>query len=91
MNSVEVEILGKKYRLRSDTPQKVEDYAAYLNTLLDELSSKYGIVDSKDSLTLAAMILTEKIFDLTTHSEQLKKEIDSIHTKISSFFVDIIE
>jgi cell division protein ZapA (FtsZ GTPase activity inhibitor) len=89
MKSVEVEIFGKKYRLRSDTPQKVNEYAGYLNSLLEDISSKYGIVDNKDSLTLAAMILTEKIFELTDESEQLKKEIDSLNTKISSFFLDL--
>ncbi|MBW6516197.1 MAG: cell division protein ZapA [Candidatus Cloacimonetes bacterium] len=89
MQTVEVVILGKKYRLRSDDPDKLHEYAEYLNNTLDEIIAKYGLVDAKDTLTLAGMILTEQLFHLTEDSDHLKKEIDKLHSKISSFIKDI--
>ncbi len=89
MQTVEVVILGKKYRLRSDDPDKLQEYATNLNNTLDEITAKYGLVDAKDTLTLAGMILTEQLFNLTEESEQFKKEIDRLHSKISSFIKDI--
>ncbi len=91
MKSVEVEILGKKYRLRAEDCRKIEDYASYVNTLLDDISSKYGIVDNKDSLVLATMVLAEKLFVMTEESDKLRKEIETLDSKISSFFVDLID
>ncbi len=88
MQTVEVEIHGKKFRLRTDDPQKLQKYADYLNKTLDEITAKYGLVNAKDTLTLAGMILTEKLFHLTENNEQLKKEVDRLHSKISSFIKD---
>ena len=89
MKSIEVEILGKQYRLRADNVDKVKEYASYLNNLLEEISSKYGIVDNKDSLVLASMILAEKLFTITTESEKLREEIALLNSKISSFIVEL--
>lgn len=89
MQTVEVVILGKKYRLRSEDPEKLQQYATYLNSTLDEITAKYGLVDAKDTLTLAGMILTEQLFHLTEDSEHLKKDIDNLHSKISSFIKNI--
>lgn len=91
MQTVEVVILGKKFRLRSDDPERLQEYATYLNNTLDEITAKYGLVDAKDTLTLAGMILTEQLFHLTEDSEHLKKEIDKLHSKISSFIKDIVK
>jgi cell division protein ZapA (FtsZ GTPase activity inhibitor) len=85
MQTVEVVIFGKKFRLRSENPEQLKEYAAYLNSTLDEIAAKYGLVDAKDTLTLAGMILTEKLFQQTETSENLKKEIDRLHSKISVF------
>jgi len=91
MQTAEVCILGKTYRLRTDNPDKLREYASYLNSTLDDIAAKYGLVDAKDTLTLAGMILTEQLFHLSEDSTQLKKEIDKLHSKISSFIQDNVK
>lgn len=91
MKSIEIEIVGKKYRFRTDNPGQIKESAAHLNSLLDDITSKYGIIDSKDSLVLAAMDLADKLFQITEESRKLRQEMDELHSKISSFFVDVVE
>lgn len=88
MQTVEVEILGKKYRLRTDDPQRLQKYADYFNETLNDIVAKYGLVDAKDTLAIAGMILTEKLFVMTDDNEHWKKEIDKLHSKISSYLSD---
>jgi len=91
MESIEVYIMGKKYALRAENTEKVKQYADHLNSLLDDISSKYGIVESKDILVLAAMVLTEKMFLMTEESNNLRQEIESLNGMLSSFFLEIKE
>jgi len=90
MVSLEVEILGKKYRFRSDNPDKITECASHLNSLLDEITSKYGIIDGKDILVLAAMDLTDKLFQLTEESREMRHDMQQLTRQISAFFGEVL-
>lgn len=88
MTSVEVEILGKKYRFKSKKPEKILECAAYIEKEINSVMSSYDIVDGKDILAMTCMKLTEKIVDLTEENQQFKKEFDKLNDKISSLLGD---
>jgi len=91
MISVEVEILGKKYRFKHSDPNKVQEYAEFLNKNLDDITKLYKLIDRSDILSLAGMSLTEKLLQSTEENERLKKKISEINEVLSEFFLEVAE
>ncbi len=88
METVEIEVLGKIYRLRSDNPNEIRNYAGKLNAILDKLSTDYNIMDNKDLLTLSAMRLVEENEQLLKRVEQLTSKIDVLDRIVSTFTIE---
>ncbi len=60
MKTIEVEILGKKYYLKTDNPVKLREHAEYLDSQLEELYEKFNTIDQNKLYVLYSLILTEK-------------------------------
>jgi len=91
MHSVEVEVFGKSYRLRGEDPQKIKKYAEFLDKELDALYKKFPTVDPNRIITLGAMIVTEKMFQLQAENAILKATIEKMKTQIENLFSTDLE
>lgn len=81
--TVSVEIFGKKYPFRSEEPDKIRVYADYLNSLLAEISSKYGLVNYQDSLMMTSMLMAEKYFEILEQKKDLDSRIEELNESLS--------
>jgi cell division protein ZapA (FtsZ GTPase activity inhibitor) len=88
METVEIEVLGKIYRLRSDNPNEIRNYSEKLNAILDKLYTEYKIIDNKDLLILSAMRLVEENEQLLKKNEQLENKIDGLDRIVSTFTIE---
>ena len=85
MTSVEVEIFGRRHRLRGDDPDRIRQYAEYLNTELDRLAERMEFAESVSVLSLGGMVLTEQLFEEREKTQTLQKEIDRLRGLLESF------
>jgi cell division protein ZapA (FtsZ GTPase activity inhibitor) len=88
LKSVEVEIYGRKFKLRGDDPDKITRIAKALNQQLEELNDKYDIIDQYKLLILNSLIISEQLIDLQDLNVSLKEEIDRLNKLISTFISD---
>lgn len=72
MKTVEIEIFGKKYYLKSNEPEKVMQKATILNTKLEELNEKFNTVDYTKLFVLYMLILLDEL----EFSEQKNLELN---------------
>ena len=89
MNSVEVEIFGRKFRLRSDHPQHMLDIAARINEQIEELRVKYEYLDFTKLLLLVCLQQQENISELTSKNQELSTDLERLNQMISKFIGDI--
>lgn len=75
---VEIEILGKKYFIRSDSKEKLDRYVEYLQNQLTELNDKFNTVDQLKLFLLYSLNITEKFFIEKDKCENLSKEIEKL-------------
>ena len=85
MESVEIEIFGKRYRMKGNDPQKIKQYAAYLNKRLDEINSKFDIIDQKKMFVLTSLVIVEELFDLKDEHMDLKKKIKELNIILKKY------
>jgi cell division protein ZapA (FtsZ GTPase activity inhibitor) len=78
MKPIDIEILGKRYHLRSDNPEKIRQYAKYINEHLEELYQKFNTVDQHKVFVLYLLRLTEKYFDEKAQNEKLSKQSEEM-------------
>jgi len=88
MNSIEVEIFGRKYKLRGEDTQKLLLIADKLNKQLTELGEQYDLLEFNKLLLLCSLQLQEKILDLTKSNQELKDELERMNQMISAFIRD---
>ncbi len=89
MNSVEVEIFGRKYRLRSDNPQLTLNIADAINAQIEELRTKYESLDFTKLLLLISLQQQEAILNLSDKNQELSKDLDRLNQMISKIIGDI--
>jgi cell division protein ZapA (FtsZ GTPase activity inhibitor) len=82
MQSVEVEIFGRRFRLRSDNPTKTEKIAADLSQQLTELYETYEQLDFARLLLLACFQREENLQNLSEENETLKVELSRVNQMI---------
>ncbi len=82
MQSVEVEIFGRRFRLRSDNPTKTEKIAADLSQQLTELYETYEQLDFARLLLLACFQREENLQHLSEENETLKIELSRVNQMI---------
>jgi len=78
MQTVEIQILGRKYYLKSDDPDKLKARAQYLEEKLEELNRKFNTVDQTKLFVLYTLILLEDYLSDKAEIEDLKKEFQQI-------------
>jgi len=82
--SVDVEVYGKRYRMRSDHPERTKKVASLLDKRMDEISQQYDIVDLNKILLLSAMRLTEELLLTSEQNRDLIQEIQELNQLIST-------
>ncbi len=91
MNSVEVEIYGRKYKLKGEDTQKLRLIADKLNTQLVELGEQYELLEFSKLLLLCSLQLQERLLDLSKTNQDLKDELERMNQMISAFIRDTNE
>ncbi len=84
MQSVEVEILGRRYRLRGEDPDKIVSYADYLNKELNNLAQHMEFADSTQVLVLGALGIVEQLFLEREQKDGLQDEMDRLRGLLES-------
>ncbi len=75
--SVQIEVGGQKLSLRSDKdPDLVREMAAYLDDKVTSLQEAAPAVSLDKLLMLAALTVTEELFDARASNTKLRKEVE---------------
>jgi cell division protein ZapA (FtsZ GTPase activity inhibitor) len=75
--SVQIEVGGQKLSLRSDKdPDLVRDMAAYLDDKVTALQKSAPSVSLDKLLMLAALTITEELFDARATNKRLRKDVE---------------
>jgi len=78
MGVVEIEILGRRYALRSDRPpEHLRTVAAYVDGKLRELSGGRPASVQRDHAILAALNIASELFHLKRQGTQLTRSLDA--------------
>jgi cell division protein ZapA (FtsZ GTPase activity inhibitor) len=88
MSSIEVEIYGRKYKLKGDDTQKLSLIADKLNAHLMELGEQYELLEFNKLLLLCSLQLQEKVIELGKNTQELKDELERMNQMISAFIQD---
>jgi cell division protein ZapA (FtsZ GTPase activity inhibitor) len=83
MHAVEVEIFGRRFRLRSDDPEKTTRVADEINRQINELSSQYDNLDFTKLLLLICLQQQEQVIDLGDRNLELGTELERMNQMIS--------
>ena len=77
MTSVEVQILGQRFVLKSDADQRhVERLVTYVKRKVDEIGAK-GPVSSSKLAVLAALNIADDYFKVLEESREFRKQVAS--------------
>ena len=88
MSSIEVEIYGRKYKLKGEDTHKLRLIAEKLNAQLLELGEQYELLEFNKLLLLCSLQLQEKIIELSKSNQELKEELERMNQMISAFIHD---
>ena len=91
MSSIEVEIYGRKYKLRGEDTQKLRLIAEKLNQQLMELGEQYELLEYNKLLLLCSLQLQEKLIELNKTNQELKDELERMNQMISAFIKENTE
>jgi cell division protein ZapA len=73
---VTVEIAGDEYTIRADaTPDYTRECAAYVDRTISEIQRKGPLVEGHKTAILAALALTDQLFQARAEAEALKREV----------------
>ena len=83
MQSVEVEIFGRRFRLRSDNPARTKKIADEINRQIEELNESYENLDFTKLLLLICLQQQEQVFTFGEKNGELRSELDRLNQMIS--------
>jgi cell division protein ZapA (FtsZ GTPase activity inhibitor) len=89
MISVEVEIFGRRFRLRSDDPQATLDIAGAIDSQLNELREMYETLDFTKLLLLLSLQQQEKIAALYVRNKELSTDLDRMNQMVEKIIGEI--
>jgi cell division protein ZapA (FtsZ GTPase activity inhibitor) len=89
MQSVEVEIFGRRFRLRSDDPVRTNKVAAEINRQIDELSEHYDSLDFTKLLLLICLQQQEQVLTLGDKNRELSSDLERLNQMISMIITDV--
>jgi len=82
MQSVEVEIFGRKFRLRTDDVEKTQLIASEINSQLADLQILYDSLDFTKLLLLLALQQQEQVLDLQGKNHILSSDLERLNLMI---------
>ncbi|MBN1327085.1 MAG: cell division protein ZapA [Candidatus Cloacimonetes bacterium] len=85
MQTVELVVLGKKYYLKSDNPEKLKEFARQLENSLEELNQRFNTVDQTKLYLLHTLQLMERCLELNKQNDELRCQFE----RIGDLFKDI--
>lgn len=83
MQSVEVEIFGRRFRLRSDNPERTQQIVSEINRQIAELSDQFDNLDFTKLLLLICLQQQEQVLVLGEENTNLGSELDRLNQMIS--------
>lgn len=83
MKTVEIEVLGRKYFLKSDSPSELLKNAEYLDKQLEELNKKFNTVDQNKLFVLYCLLLIDENAKLIEENKKNNSEIIRIKELLS--------
>ncbi len=84
-NPVTVVIGGEEYKLRADaTPEYTQQCAAYLDRLLSELLGQATVVERDRAAILAALSITDQLFQARAELELLRTDVARLSGKLAA-------
>ncbi|MGC9361551.1 MAG: cell division protein ZapA [Candidatus Syntrophosphaera sp.] len=78
MKSVEVEIFGRRFRLRSDNTKQTQAVAEAINAELNGLREMYENLDFTKLLLLLSLKKQDEINSLNDKNQKLEKELQRL-------------
>ena len=82
---VTVVIGGDEYKLRSDaTPEYTRDCAAFVDRTLTELLEQANLIEGHKAAILAALSITDQLFQARGELEMLRSEVARLSAKLTA-------
>lgn len=82
---VTVVIAGEEYVIRTDaTPEYTYDCADYLDRTIASIQEKSKIIEGHKTAILAALALTDQLFQARAETEALQREIARLADRLSA-------
>jgi cell division protein ZapA len=76
MRTIDVKILGQRYKVRSDEGEEyINDLARYVNDQIGEVQKTTKTVATHNLAILAAMNIADNLFKAEQRENQIKKEV----------------
>jgi len=76
MRTIDVKILGQRYKVRSDEGEEyISDLAKYVNDQIGEVQKTTKTVATHNLAILAAMNIADNLFKAEERESQIKKEV----------------
>lgn len=89
MQSIEIELLGRKYFFKTDNPDKIREYAEFMKSELDTLYKKNPAIDHTKLFTYYSLSLTERFFKEIEKNKILSSELKNIDSALKDLTSDI--
>jgi cell division protein ZapA (FtsZ GTPase activity inhibitor) len=89
MQSVEVEIFGRRFRLRSDDPLRTRRVADEINRQIAELNENYENLDFTKLLLLICLQQQEQVLILSDKNSELSSDLERMNQMISMIIPEV--
>ncbi len=89
MKSVEVDIFGRRFRLRSDDPEATLAISEAINRQLEELREQYENLDFTKLLLLLSLQQQEKITSLSDRNQELSTDLERMNQMMEKIIGEI--
>ncbi|PKN72077.1 MAG: cell division protein ZapA [Candidatus Cloacimonetes bacterium HGW-Cloacimonetes-3] len=89
MQSVEVEIFGRRFRLRSDDPLRTKRVADEINRQIGELTENYDNLDFTKLLLLICLQQQEQVLLLSDKNIELSSDLERMNQMISMIIPEV--
>ena len=88
MKTVDIEIFGKKYYIKTNEPDKVLQKANILNKKLEELNEKFNTVDYNKLFVLYMLILLDEMDDMEHKNQKLCQKLKQVEDLLNALNED---
>ena len=82
--SVSVRIAGEEHTIRANAePEYMRSCARYVDERLSEIRSKGGLIETHKATILAALSITDELFQVRAELEQTRSEVATRATELA--------